>query len=145
MTRNVGGGIYVHSLSFVPSGSTVTMAFHANAANVRGRTIRCPHRRGRPEAPVRHRLCWINRLPLPPWEIQWMLTICLNCLVKRGSPPHSLDNTLITVREWVQAGSAPTWSDCAGLSPELRSWQLQFGNLSVDSDDRLCHRRVRSA
>ena len=24
-----------------------------------------------------------------------------------------LDKTLITVREWVQSGSAPSWSDCA--------------------------------
>ena len=40
-----------------------------------------------------------------------------------------LDNALITVCEWVQVGSAPSWSDCSGLSPELRSWQLQFGNL----------------
>ena len=54
-----------------------------------------------------------------------------------------LDNTLITVRERVQVASAPTWSDYAGLSPELRSWQLQFGNLSVDSDDRLWRRRRR--
>ena len=53
-----------------------------------------------------------------------------------------LDNTLITVREWVQVSSAPSWSDCAGLSPELRSWQLQFGNLSVDSDDHLWRRRA---
>ena len=30
-----------------------------------------------------------------------------------------------------------TWSDCAGLSPELRSWHLQFANLSIDSDGRL--------
>ena len=42
-----------------------------------------------------------------------------------------LDEMLITVRRWVQSGSAPSWSDCAGLSPELRSWQLQFGNLSI--------------
>ena len=40
-----------------------------------------------------------------------------------------LDNTLITVREWFQVGSAPTRSDCAGLFPDLRSWQLQFRNL----------------
>ena len=30
-----------------------------------------------------------------------------------------LDETLITVRKWVQSGSAPSWSDCAGLSPEF--------------------------
>ena len=56
-----------------------------------------------------------------------------------------LDNTLITVREWVQVGLAQTWSDCAGQSPELRSWQLQFGNLSVDADDRLWRRRAPPA
>ena len=87
-----------------------------------------------------------------------MLIFCLNYLAKRGSLPFleevtadlepassepdfitasRLDKTLITVCEWVQVGSAPAWSDCAGLSPELRSWQLQFRNLSVDSDDRL--------
>ena len=54
-----------------------------------------------------------------------------------------LDKTLQTVREWVQSGLAPSWSDCAGLSPELRSWQLQFGNLSIDSEGRLWRRRRR--
>ena len=53
-----------------------------------------------------------------------------------------LDKTLTTVREWVQSGLAPSWSDCAGLSPELRSWQLQFGNLSIDSEGRLWRRRA---
>ena len=67
-----------------------------------------------------------------------------------GSEPDfisasQLDNALITVREWVQVGSAPTWSDCARLSPELRSWQLQFGNLSIDLDDRLWRRRAPPA
>ena len=47
-----------------------------------------------------------------------------------------LDKTLTIVREWVRAGAPPTWSDCAGLSPELRSWHLQFGNLSIDFDCR---------
>ena len=52
-----------------------------------------------------------------------------------------MDKTLTIVREWVRAGSPPSWSDCAGLSPELWLWHLQFGNLSIDSDDRLwCHR-----
>ena len=37
------------------------------------------------------------------------------------------DTTLATVREWVQSGEIPTWSDCAGLSPELRCWRLQIG------------------
>ena len=56
-----------------------------------------------------------------------------------------LDRTLITVQEWVQSGSTPSWSDCAGLSPELRSWQLQFGNLSVDLDDRLWRHQASPA
>ena len=30
------------------------------------------------------------------------------------------DATLTTVREWVQSGVVPAWSECAGLSPELR-------------------------
>ena len=73
------------------------MAFLVNAANACGRPVQCPHRRGRPEAPVRHQLCWINHLPLPPWEIQWMLTFCLNCLVKRGSRlvRHQLGQTVL--------------------------------------------------
>ena len=29
-----------------------------------------------------------------------------------------LDETLITVRKWIQAGSAPSWSECSGLSPD---------------------------
>ena len=45
--------------------------------------------------------------------------------------------TLATVREWVQSGTVPLWADCAGLSPELRCWRLQVGNLSIDTDGRL--------
>ena len=56
-----------------------------------------------------------------------------------------LDETLITVRRWVQSGSAPSFSDCAGLSPELRSWQLQFGNLTIDTQGRLWRRRAPPA
>ena len=44
------------------------------------------------------------------------------------------DATLTTVCEWVQSGAAPAWSECSGLSPELRCWRLQFGNLSVDTE-----------
>ena len=43
-----------------------------------------------------------------------------------------MDKTVTIVREWVRAGSPPYWSDCAGLSPELQSWHLQCGNLSID-------------
>ena len=51
------------------------------------------------------------------------------------------DATLTTVCEWVQSGAAPAWSECSGLSSELRCWRLQIGNLSVDTEGRLwCHR-----
>ena len=40
------------------------------------------------------------------------------------------DSTLGTVRSWLQSGSVPPWSACAALSPELRCWRLQLGNLS---------------
>ena len=56
-----------------------------------------------------------------------------------------LDKTLTTVREWVQTGSPPSWSDCTGLSLELHSWGLHFGNLSIDSDGRLWHWRAPPA
>ena len=52
------------------------------------------------------------------------------------------DTTLATVREWVWSGVIPTWADCAGLSPELRCWQLQIGNLSIDTKGRLWRRRA---
>ena len=52
------------------------------------------------------------------------------------------DATLTTVREWVQPGVIPAWSDCARLSPELRCWRLQIGNLSVDTEGRLWQRRA---
>ena len=45
--------------------------------------------------------------------------------------------TLTTVRKWVKSGTAPVWSGCVGLSPELRCWRLQDGNLSVDTEGRL--------
>ena len=38
------------------------------------------------------------------------------------------DDTLAVVRGWIQSNSTPTWTDCAGLSPELRCWRLQIGN-----------------
>ena len=50
--------------------------------------------------------------------------------------------TLSTVREWVQSGVVLEWSDCAGLSPELRCWRLQIGNLSVDTEGILWRRRA---
>ena len=46
------------------------------------------------------------------------------------------DATLMTVREWVQSGVVLAWSDCTGLSPELRCRRLQIGNLSVDTEGR---------
>ena len=47
------------------------------------------------------------------------------------------DTTLAMVCEWVQSGTVPVWAECAGLSPELRCWRLQVGNLSMDTDGRL--------
>ena len=52
-----------------------------------------------------------------------------------------VDKILQTVRSWVQSGNAPLWPACAGLSPELRSWRLQVGNLTIDSVGRLWRRR----
>ena len=52
------------------------------------------------------------------------------------------DRMLATVREWIQSGNVPLWADCSGLSPELRCWRLQFGNLSIDTDGRLWMRRA---
>ena len=52
------------------------------------------------------------------------------------------DTTLATVWEWIQSGSIPVWAECAGLSPELRCWRLQVGNLSIDTDGRLWRRRA---
>ena len=49
-----------------------------------------------------------------------------------------------TVREWIQSESIPVWAECAGLSPELRCWRLQVGNLSMDMDGRLWRRQAGS-
>ena len=51
------------------------------------------------------------------------------------------DKILQTVRSWVDSGLAPPWRECAGLSPELRSWRLQVGNIKIDSEGRLWRRR----
>ena len=63
--------------------------------------------------------------------------------------PHpvriQMNKTLTVVRDWVRVSSPPSWSDCAGLSPELRLWHLQFGNVSIDLDDRLWRRRAPPA
>ena len=46
------------------------------------------------------------------------------------------DTTLATVREWIRSEVIPPWTDCAGLSPELRCWRLQIDNLSIDTEGR---------
>ena len=56
-----------------------------------------------------------------------------------------MDKTLTVVREWVQASAAPAWPNCAGLSPDLRSWHLPFRNLSIDLDSRLWRRQAPPA
>ena len=55
------------------------------------------------------------------------------------------DETLTTVRQWVQTGAPPAWPECSALSPELRCWRLQFGNLSVNTEGRLWRRRAPPA
>ena len=52
------------------------------------------------------------------------------------------DETLTTVRRWVQTGVPPAWFECSGLSPELRCWWLQFGNMPVDTEGRLWRRQA---
>ena len=51
------------------------------------------------------------------------------------------DKVLQTVRSWWIRVLAPPWRECAGLSPELRSWRLQVGNIKIDSEGRLWRRR----
>ena len=55
------------------------------------------------------------------------------------------DDTLATVRGWIQSKSTPAWADCDGLSPELRCWRLQVGNLFIDTDGRLWRGRAPPA
>ena len=55
------------------------------------------------------------------------------------------DDTLVTVRGWIQSKSTPAWVECAGLSLELRCWRLQIGNLSIDTEGRLWRRRAPPA
>ena len=55
-----------------------------------------------------------------------------------GSEPDLItssitDKTLTIAREWVRAGAPPTWSDCAGLFPELCSWPHVFGFHAFDN------------
>ena len=135
------------------------MAFLVNVVSVCVRIVRCPRWRETLVIPDRHRCCWTNLSPPLLWSIRWMPIFYLNYpgetwvaatyldevtadVPPAGSEPDlitasRLGKTLTTVREWVQSGLAPSWSDCAGLSPELRSWQLQFGNVSIDSEGRL--------
>ena len=51
------------------------------------------------------------------------------------------DQMLQTVRSWVESVNAPPWPACTGLSPELRCWRLQVGNLKIDSVGPLWRRR----
>ena len=84
----------------------------------------------------------------------WVAAIYLEEMIADLPPANSelnlknasrVNETLITVREWIQAGLAPPWSECLGLSPELQCWRLQFGNLSVDTDGRLWRCRAPPA
>ena len=55
------------------------------------------------------------------------------------------DDTLATVRGWIQSKSTPAWAECAELSPELRCWCLQIGNVSIDTEGRLWRHRAPPA
>ena len=103
---------------------------------------------------------------MPPlrWVSPWTRTYCRNCrgetwvastlldglmadLLPAGADLDLIvvsrqDRTLATFREWVQSGNVPLWADCSGLSPELRCWRLQVGNLSIDMDGQLWRRRA---
>ena len=81
----------------------------------------------------------------------WVAAVHLDEATGDLTPPNSdpdlialslADKILMVVRDWVRAGIPPTWSECAGLSPELRSWPLQFSHLSLDLAGRLWHRRA---
>ena len=100
---------------------------------------------------------WISLSPRRKWAIPWTQTCCRNYRGRPGWQPRywrDLRRTCFrrdlivasrqdtTLCEWVQSGEVPTWSDCAGLSPELRCWLLQIGNLSVDTEGRLWRRRA---
>ena len=66
------------------------------------------------------------------------------------TPPDSdpdliASKTLTVIRDWVQPATPPTWSEYAGLSPELHSWHLQLGNLSLDLAGRLWRCRAPPA
>ena len=142
-------------------------AQHANADGMSGQCGQCQ----RPDCPVSslirgfliwtpRRFYWISRSPRRRWATPWTRICCRSCMGKSGwqlrywkdLPPAGSDIdlivasrqdvTLTTVREWVQSGAIPAWSECSGLSPELRCWWLQIGNLSVDTEWRLWRRRA---
>ena len=119
------------------------MAFLVNAVSVCNRIARCHRRKGTPVTPDRRRHCWTNHssamgdymdayllpeLSGETWVTAAYLDEITADLPPAGSEPDiiaafGIDKTLQTVREWVQLGLALSWLDCAGLSPELRSWQ----------------------
>ena len=129
------------------------MAFLVNAVSVCDRIARCHRRKGTPgdsgstsallEQPFASSAMAdsMDAYLLPELSGEtWVAAAYLDLIAA-----SRLDKTLQTVREWLQSGSSPSWSDCAWLSPELRSWQLQFGNLSIDSEGRLWRRRAPPA
>ena len=129
------------------------MAFLVNVANVRGRTVRCPRRRGRPEASVQRWHCWFNRLPLLPWGFDgcWSFATYLEEVTAALEPAgleldfitaYWLDNTLITVRKWVRHHVGRTVLDCP-RSCDLGSCNLEIYQLirTIFSGADECRRR----
>ena len=158
---------FTHKLDAGP----IRLATIAHAINYRVAVLRDGVRIVRFPRPIRRwlnwtprRCYWTSHSPRRKWAIPWTRICCQSCLGKPGwqlrywrdlqriclRPDIDLkliaasrqDATLTTVREWVQSGVVPAWSDCAGLSPELRCWRLQIGNMSVDTEWRLWRRRA---
>ena len=159
------GSSQLHSNIYFPGPSMRTqMAFPGNVDSVCDRAVRSHLLKHRPRLWKPPRSYWISHLHPRKWGIPWTRTYYRSYPGKRGwLPPiwknlrqiyHSepdfvvasrLDETLSTVRQWVQMGAPPAWSECSELSPELRCWRLQFGNLSVDTEGRLWRRRAPPA
>ena len=72
----------------------------------------------------------------------WVVATLLEGLTADLLPVGAGLDLIVASRQdtWLRSGVIPTWTDCAGLSPELRCWRLQIGNLSIDMEGRLWRR-----
>ena len=121
------------------------MVCPANAASVRGQIARFPQPFASSEMGESMDTDLLPELSSETWVASTLLDGMPADLLPAGADLDLIvasrqHRTLATVREWVQSGNVPLWADCAGLSPELRCWRLQVGNLSIDMDGRLWRR-----